>query len=102
MATLRSLYLRRWQPGFFTKPNFLAAQPAPTSTIAWAKACGASCGRLWPMPPGNGPVLVFAREFLRVSARLQVWRAISVAFKRDGGHRDHGGLRELLFQIVIF
>src|SRR5262249_44934019 len=22
-----------------------------TSTTAWAKACGASCGRLWPTPP---------------------------------------------------
>ena len=51
--------------------------------------------------PRDGPVLVFAREFLRVSARLQVWRTISVAFKRDGGHRDHGGLRELLFQIIF-
>src|ERR1700693_408801 len=26
-------------------------QPVTTSTIAWAKACGASCGRLCPMPP---------------------------------------------------
>ena len=26
-------------------------QPPATSTVACAKACGASCGRLWPMPP---------------------------------------------------
>src|SRR5215470_6986753 len=26
-------------------------QLAATSTTAWAKACGASCGRLWAMPP---------------------------------------------------
>src|SRR3546814_1840962 len=26
-------------------------QPRSTSSTAWAKACGASCGMLWPMPP---------------------------------------------------
>jgi hypothetical protein len=30
--------------------DFFAAHAAPISTMAWAKACGASCGRLWPMP----------------------------------------------------
>src|SRR5262245_40830607 len=28
-----------------------ADQVAAISTTAWAKACGASCGRLWPIPP---------------------------------------------------
>jgi hypothetical protein len=29
----------------------LLIQNLATSTTAWAKACGASCGRLCPMPP---------------------------------------------------
>lgn len=28
-----------------------AYEKASTSTIAWTKACGASCGMLWPTPP---------------------------------------------------
>ena len=51
---------------------------------------------------GDGPMLVFAGEFVRVCTGLQVWRAIGVAFERNGGQRDHGGLRQPLFQIVIF
>src|SRR4029077_20496220 len=50
----------------------------------------------------DGPVLVLAREFLRVSARLRAGRAVGVAFKSDGRPRDDGRLRQPLFQIVIF
>src|SRR5262249_21303774 len=35
----------------FRGPGLSTAQPALQSTTAGAKACGASCGRLWPMPP---------------------------------------------------
>ena len=50
----------------------------------------------------DGPVLIFAGEFLGVGAGLRVRRAVGVAFQRDGRHGDDRECGEPLFQIVIF
>ena len=50
----------------------------------------------------DGPVLVFAGEFLGVRTGLRVRCAIGVAFECDGRHCDDRRLRKPLFQIVVF
>ena len=67
-----------------------------TSTTACAKARGASCGRLCPMPPVS-PVRILAREFPGIGAGIRVRRAIGVAFEGDGGHGDDRDLRRAAF-----
>src|SRR5215831_18095805 len=44
---------------------------------------------------------VFAREFFGVGTGVQVWRAIGVTFKGDGGHGDDWAFGKLLFKVVI-
>ena len=108
-APIVLVFLRRraphWSPVASADSRAERRQPinlAATSMTAWAKACGASCGRLWPMPPVMSPVLVFARELLGVGAGLRMRRAVGIALERDGRHRDDRAFGEPLFQIVIF
>jgi hypothetical protein len=73
------------------------------SNIAWAKASGASCGRLWPIPPGEGPVLISAREFVRIRTGLGMRRAVCIALERDRRYADSrsGGEPSLHFVIRV-
>src|SRR5258707_10474493 len=48
----------------------------------------------------DGPVRISAREFFGVGAGLRVWRALGVAFHRDGGHGDHRSCGKPLFEVV--
>ena len=50
----------------------------------------------------DGPVGIFAREFLGVGARLRMWCTIGVTFEGDGGDADGRTCGKLPFQIVIF
>src|SRR5262249_28119401 len=65
--------------------------------------------RLWgflrqvvPDPSRDVPVLVWARKFAPVGARLQVRRAVGVTLHGDGGHGNYRSCRKLLFQRVEF
>ena len=51
---------------------------------------------------GDSPVLIFAREFLGVSARIRMRCTIGVAFHGDRGDGDDRNFGKPLFQIVIF
>lgn len=82
-------------------PLTYSAQKRSTSITAWAKACGSSCGRLWPNAARDGAVLILTRKLLRVGTRLRVRRTVRIAFQRDRGYRDGGELGEPLFHIVI-
>jgi hypothetical protein len=48
-----------------SKSTAFAVQSLSTSTTAWAKACGASCGRLCPMPPVTIRLSYLPVNFLR-------------------------------------
>jgi hypothetical protein len=70
---------------------------------AWAKACGASCGRLCPTPPApNDPVCIFVREFLCIGTVVRMRCTMGITFKGDGGHGDDRALGKPPFQIVVF
>src|SRR5258705_11598589 len=51
---------------------------------------------------GDSPVRVFAREFLHIRIRLQVRRAVGVAFKCDRRPRDPWSRTKRFFKFVIF
>src|SRR5438552_2671332 len=44
---------------------------------------------------------VFAREFLGINAAVDMWRAIGIAFERNGWYGDDRAFGQLLFEIVI-
>src|ERR687893_1317647 len=48
------------------------------------------------------PVLVPAREFLRVGTRVRVRCAIRITFEGNGGHRDHREFGKPPFQLGVF
>jgi len=50
----------------------------------------------------DGPVPIFAREFLGVGPGVPLWCAIGITFERDCGHGDDRTRCKLLLQIVIF
>jgi hypothetical protein len=49
----------------------------------------------------DGPVGVFAREFLGIGTRVRMRRTVGITFERDGGNSDDRTFGEPLFQIVI-
>ena len=49
----------------------------------------------------DDPVLVFARELLRIRVRLRMRRAVGVALQRNRGHTDDWCLREAGFESVV-
>lgn len=49
----------------------------------------------------DDPVCVSAREFPGVGTSVWVWRAVSVTFKRDGGHSDYWSFGKTLLKIVV-
>src|SRR5262249_27002795 len=60
---------------------------------------------LWQIVPDattDGPVLVYAREFLGITTRVRVRSTIGVALERDGRDGDHRSVGKLLFQLVVF
>ena len=70
-----------------------------TCVTASTNALGASCGRLWPTPPGSG-----VRTCRRTSPRTRSDRmgcAIGVTLERDGRYSEVGKRRELPFQFVV-
>src|SRR5262245_1454909 len=55
-----------------------------------------------PNAAGNVSMLVLAREFLRVGARVRVRGTVRVAFHRDGGNGDDRECGETLIKLDIF
>ena len=55
-----------------------------------------------PDTSADDPVRILARELACIGTRRRVRRAVGIAFKRDGGHRDDRTLSQLHFQVVIF
>src|SRR5438477_10182743 len=49
----------------------------------------------------DGSMRILAREFLGISAAVDMWRAVGVAFERNGGHSDDRRFGQPLFQIVV-
>jgi hypothetical protein len=47
-------------------------------------------------------VLISAREFFCVGTGRRIWRAIGIAFKRNGRNRDDWTLGKLPFEVVVF
>ena len=72
------------------------------SMIAFAKASGASCGRLCPMPPVMWSMLVPADVLLRIDFRIGMRCAIRVPFQGDCRTSDIWKCRDLLLQFIIF
>src|ERR1700722_14456551 len=55
-----------------------------------------------PDASGDGPVLVWPGEFLRVRRGLWVRRTVGVAFHRNRRDADDRALGEPLFEVVVF
>src|SRR6266498_4047542 len=49
----------------------------------------------------HGPMRILAREFLGISAAVDMWRAVGIAFQSNGGDSDDRGFGQSLFQIVV-
>src|SRR6516164_4846991 len=73
---------------------------AVTSTTASAKACGASWGRLCPMPPSMVRC-EYAGEHLGVGGGLLMRRTVGITLHGDRGHADDRTLGQPLLQIVV-
>src|SRR6185436_7102029 len=61
-------------------------------------------GLLWKVvtnAAADQPVRVFARKPPGVGARVQMRSTIGIAFQRDRGHADDGGLRKPPFEVVV-
>src|ERR1700739_4357345 len=58
-------------------------------------------GQIMPDASSDIPVLILAREFLGVSARIRMRCAIGIAFHGDSGYADDWRFGKALFQIVI-
>src|SRR5450432_315843 len=51
---------------------------------------------------GDGPVRVFAGEFVSVGTGVRMWGAVGIAFHGHGGHGDGRTCRQPLFKVIIF
>ena len=70
--------------------------------MALAKASGASCGRLCPMPPVMVAMLIPADVLLGIDARVSMRCAVRVAFQCDRRTSDSWKCRDLLLQTIVF
>src|SRR5215212_968312 len=67
----------------------------------FSEGTGSFLRQVVPDAAGDGPVLILAREFLRINTGIRVRCAVRIAFESDSRHPDDRKFGELLFQGVI-
>src|SRR5215213_1438964 len=68
---------------------------------SFGKGAGGFLRQIVPNTACDRPVCIFSGELLSIGTRVRVRRAIGIAFKRDGRHRDDRSLRKPPLQIVV-
>src|SRR5262245_44751169 len=74
-------YRARWLPAFHSKLSGV--------DDSFGKGLRGFLGQIVPDTAGDSPMFVWARELLRVGARVRVRGAIRIAFERNGGHGNY-------------
>jgi hypothetical protein len=84
---------------------FADVHVAATQVLAgglYIKTWGASCGRLWPVPPVGQPMLVRAGKLFGIGRGVRMRGSFGIALERDRRHADQRELGQPFFQIVVF